>query len=763
MPASFTSLNRGGIRSVVRHPGLSLARLRNRIQFNALELRREIFSSGILARQKKTTRTRSVKIGLPAALTMLEYLPLWELFFKRLGFTTVVSSTRTRHFTAGKGISGADYCAPITDFHGHIKHLEPKVDYIFYPQLFENSTENAKKAYCYYTHYAVPIIQNIPGFDLSQKIIAPVLNLDKNINETIRTVYLHLPDDLKKDTTFSSVEEALFLAWDWFQERKADLQNLFRDQLGAANDIGVVLLGRPYLILNHTLNKGIPDKLAKMGIQSFFMDMVPTDDEKLKAALDFIRWNHWHYGNRIIKTTEAVAQTPGLFPVYVTTFRCAPDSFVIEYFKDVMDYYKKPYLILQLDDHQSAEGYETRLEAAIETFRNFRGSDNRKHRPAIKFKKSFEDKTYLLPGHDLLSARLIQGALSHAGIKALIIEQTSDTIYRSLQINEGQCLPVSILTQGIRQTIQKHGLPPEKVAFFCNGEARLSCNLPQYPVMIKQTLARMKRGLEKVDILVTRFLPTDLPLEIAYGLYMSHALAVLVQKIAHKIRPREKTAGATDRCYRIASDRLVECFVNGASKEENFKIVISDFLKIKQEKLLLPQVGIVGDLYVRDNDTFNQHLVSHIEKAGAEAITVPFIDTLNLLAAVHFQGQKQNGRYINLLRDKVAYNMLGVFNRKFNAIAQPVISDHFSGLGKDAQDYLRKHSFSIKHGGETSENLLKVYYLKENYPELKLIVNVNPIFCCPGLISEVIYKKVEKDIGIPIISITYDGTQTDKN
>jgi hypothetical protein len=46
---------------------------------------------------------------------------------------------------------------------------------------------------------------------------------------------------------------------------------------------------------------------------------------------------------------------------------------------------------------------------------------------------------------------------------------------------------------------------------------------------------------------------------------------------------------------------------------------------------------------------------------------------------------------------------------------------------------------------------------------LKLIINVYPIFCCPGLISEAIYKKVEKEIGLSIVSIAYDGTQADKN
>ena len=46
---------------------------------------------------------------------------------------------------------------------------------------------------------------------------------------------------------------------------------------------------------------------------------------------------------------------------------------------------------------------------------------------------------------------------------------------------------------------------------------------------------------------------------------------------------------------------------------------------------------------------------------------------------------------------------------------------------------------------------------------MKFIVHVYPLFCCPGLISEAIYKKVEKDLAIPIVSIAYDGTQADKN
>ena len=155
-----------------------------------------------------------------------------------------------------------------------------------------------------------------------------------------------------------------------------------------------------------------------MGIQSFYMDMIPVDEREIDAARDFVRLNHWHYGNRIIKTAEIVAKTKGLFPIYLTAFKCSPDSFVLSYFKDIMDYYHKPYLILQLDEHEAGEGYDTRLEAAIETFRNFRGAATQKIRPRIDLKRSFADKTYLLSDYDHLNSRLMQAILNRSGIKA---------------------------------------------------------------------------------------------------------------------------------------------------------------------------------------------------------------------------------------------------------------------------------------------------------------------------------------------------------
>ncbi|MBN1672814.1 MAG: hypothetical protein JXR37_17350 [Kiritimatiellae bacterium] len=759
----FHEFQQGGIRAIIRRPGLSLARLRNRIQFNVMELRNEIFRTGIVPVDDEDRAKAQVRVGLPRTLTLLEYVPLWRLFFEQLGFETVTPEMGAETVRSGREIRAAEYCAPVTEFHGCIRELAGQADWIFFPQLMETTAEEKKKFYCYYCHFAVPVVQNIPACRVAGRFIAPVLNMNEPLNDLIRKLYLSFPDALKKQAAFKRVDESFRLAHDWFSERRRDLQTFYTDQMGEANDICVALLGRPYVIFNPALNKDVPGKLAEKGIQSFFMDMIPDDDTHLDIAAEFAEVNHWHYGNEIIRKAEIVATTAGLFPILITAFKCSPDSFIVSYFKKIMDYYQKPYLIMQLDDHAASEGYDTRLEAAIETFRSHRPSRPATARPGIRFKRAFEDKVYLLPEYDHLKARLIQAAFRHAGIEAKRVEQSPEIITRSLRYNDGQCLPVSCISLGIQNAIEKHGLDPGNVVFFSNSDADVACNLPQYPVMIKQVLERLGNGMEKVDVLVARFLPVDLPIGLMYEIYMAYVLTGLVQKMTHRIRPREKRRGETNRVFRKATDRLADCFARGLAKEPLFQEIVSDYARIARHDRALAQVGIVGDLFVRDNDTYNQNLIAEIEKAGAEVVTVPFIDAMSLYAGKVFKAQWAHGEYLGLLANKMAFNALSLFGNRLRTLAVPVLGERDCSLKQAHEAYLKHYFLDLEHHGETVENLLKVFYLKEQYPDLKFIINVNPIFCCPGLISEAIYKKVEVDIDIPIISIMYDGTRADRN
>ena len=84
---------------------------------------------------------------------------------------------------------------------------------------------------------------------------------------------------------------------------------------------------------------------------------------------------------------QVVAQSERAYPVMVTSFRCSPDAFVMDYFKKIMEAHEKPYLILQLDEHASNVGYETRIEAAIRSFQNHHAARTERSRIRSGWKK----------------------------------------------------------------------------------------------------------------------------------------------------------------------------------------------------------------------------------------------------------------------------------------------------------------------------------------------------------------------------------------
>jgi hypothetical protein len=149
-------------------------------------------------------------------------------------------------------------------------------------------------------------------------------------------------------------------------------------------DLHVVLLGRPYTVLSRFMNKGIPDIFASLGIRVFFQDMLSCSSEAVEPIRTLLDEIHWHYASEILKAAQVTAQSHGAYPVLVTSFRCSPDSFAVDYFKKIMESHEKPYLILQLDEHASSVGYETRIESAIRAFENHHALRNRPEGPRLR-------------------------------------------------------------------------------------------------------------------------------------------------------------------------------------------------------------------------------------------------------------------------------------------------------------------------------------------------------------------------------------------
>lgn len=520
------------------------------------------------ARKKAVTLPHPCKIqhnftiGIPAALHIVEDLEFWKIFFNYLGIKTISSERMKSPVTRGRSLANAEFCTPVTSVHGHVDYLMEKADYVFLPYYFENKNreKSGRRQYCYYTQYVPSVIAALPNIK-KERLISPVIkDLYTNFYTKIE-IYRALKkisdssfslsdeSDLKlqeesNKTTFNSsgfsffddsnisffdISSAYDKAVEWKKGAETQLKELYEQQIGSSDDINVLFLGRPYTILSESLNSKIPDIFSSLHIKTFFQDMLRLDNYDFTEIEPLLREIHWEHASTILKAAIVAAKSDNLFPVYITSFKCSPDSFGVDYFKKIMESYGKPYLVLELDEHDSSVGYETRIEAAVRAFRNFsqHGKINKSVNldsinPQLETElpsktelspktlflsdktsqsgmaifsggKALSEKTIIMPNWDSITCSFLAATLRGEGYNAILMEETDDTIKQSLKTNTGQCIPLNAIASGYVQTIINRNLNPENCLLWMS-KSEISCNIKIYPHHIKSIITGLSKN-----------------------------------------------------------------------------------------------------------------------------------------------------------------------------------------------------------------------------------------------------------------------------
>ena len=136
---------------------------------------------------------------------------------------------------------------------------------------------------------------------------------------------------------------------------------LARDGLEAGQR-AVVVVGRPYNTGDLAVCQDLPYKLRRLGVLPIPMDYLPLD------TVDFSdRYNNvfWRCGQDILAAATLIRADPRLQAIYVTSFGCGPDSFLLNFFRNLME--PKPFLELEMDEHTADAGIVTRCEAFLES------------------------------------------------------------------------------------------------------------------------------------------------------------------------------------------------------------------------------------------------------------------------------------------------------------------------------------------------------------------------------------------------------------
>ena len=159
----------------------------------------------------------------------------------------------------------------------------------------------------------------------------------------------------------------------------------------------------------------------------------------------------------------------------------------------------------------------------------------------------------------------------------------------------------------------------------------------------------------------------------------------------------------------------------------------------------------------------NQDLSHTIEEAGGEVITTPYTDLVKMSLDNVIRRTVYRGEYLTAAQQRVISSCLKLLEDKYYRYFEKYLGPQKTINPKKLEKYLARFNINPYHSGESYENILKIFYFIENYPDISLFVQANPAFCCPSLVTEAMTSEIRNITGVPVVTITYDGTNDYKN
>ncbi|HUZ18529.1 MAG TPA: CoA activase, partial [Spirochaetia bacterium] len=375
-----------------------------------------------------------------------------------------------------------------------------------------------------------------------------------------------------------------------------------------------------------------------------------------------------------------------------------------------------------------------------------------------------DGRTLLIPNWDPLTSPILAANLQRAGIDARVLEEDETKIRAAMRLNTGQCIPLNIIVEEFVDYIRAHDLDPARTLLW-TAQSNLACNFALFAPYMKTLLERYGGGMERAAVYEGDFFFLEISPIVALRAYFAYLSGGMLRRIGCTIRPYEANAGDTDRVIDECRSLLVESFGGGRGVRAALSEVTARFHAIPRicGAPARPKVAIFGDLYVRDNEVMNGNLIRTIEEAGGEVVTTPYNEYLKTVAPAYFAAWARGGELGTWIEFKSLLAVVEGIERSYQGILDGYRLPKTSELTQDPVASLARFHVRIEQEGESYDNLLKILHLVRDHPDVSLFVQTSPAFCCPSLITESMGATIERLTGVPVVTITYDGTSDIKN
>jgi len=713
--------------------------------------------------------TDKISIGLPRGLmNYYQMFPFWRTFFSDLGFNLVLSDeTDKQIITSSLETMVSETCLPVELIHGHVLNLIDKnVDHIFLPFIVNSQAEKDNPT----NNCNCPWVQSHPYLlkaaftnkNINDKLLVPTLHFRyfKRVLKKELQQFFSKKFDLSKPAISKAIDHANEVQKQFVKDVRLKGESVLNSL--EKNKLNVVIIGRPYNTGDPSLNLRLVKKLRNMNVLSIPLDFLPLDEENI---FDDYPGMYWPNGQKILKATRIIAKTKNLYAIYLSNFRCGPDSFLLHFVKKEMK--GKPFMHLEVDEHSADAGLITRLEAFLDSLKGWQtnNSGNFSNPDKIEVEKdrmSDEEKRTLYFPYARDSVHILSAATRSCGIPSEVLPmQNEEDIELGRKYTNGQeCFPFICTTGSFLKKLTEPGIDPNKVSFFMpdhNGP----CRFGEYNKLHRIIFDKL--GYHNAEIV--RPSNDDSYASIAPGYAMKWRKNVwkglvasdLIRKMLEQIRPYEIIKGTTDTIYNNYLQKIINSIEE--SGKDLTKILAEaayQFKAIPVENIgSKPIVAIVGEVFMRDNPYCSNYLVKRMEDLGAETLMAPFAEWINYSTLRYVRDSRWKGNMKDLLKAKIQLFFQKAMEKKIassiNNIYEMKSEIEVEEMLENCGEFIHKD-----YDGDPPLAIGSAVVLAEK--QIAGVVNILPFTCMPGTINSTVSSNLRKKLnGLPWENYAYDG------
>ena len=684
----------------------------------------------------------------------------------------------------------AETCFPVEVMHGHVRDLfERKPDFVFLPFIVDTAGEKDNPT----CNYNCPWIEAYPFMvraaleDEAEraKLLVPTLHFrySRSLVEGELAEALAGPlgvDRRRVHRAFDAAEEA---------------QRAFRDALRREGDAALaalpegrramVLIGRPYNTGDSHLNLDLPGKLRELDVLPVPMDFLRLDTAEVLREYDMM---YWPNGQRILAGIRAVARDERLSAVYLSNFRCGPDSFLLHYAREEM--HGRPWLHLEVDEHSAGAGIITRLEAFLDSVRAAerapsaaREAGQRKDASRTSTPPRAAASTAAVgraeshvhvvlsrpsPGRSLYfpfmsdAAQVLAATARACGMDATVLpmQDARDLELGRRHTSSRECFPMICTTGSFLKKLEEPGVEAGRVSFFM---PRHTGPCPVRPVpqaaadhpRAHRLRGRGDRFAEQPH--VVRGLLTGTRFRI---LVWKALVAVdLLGRMRQEHRPVEHAGGAAEKIYRGSLDELVSDIERGGRRIVDVLQGASDAFTAMPTSSAgrPPVVAIVGEIFMRDNPYCSGFVARRLEELGLETVMAPVREWIQASSIRYLRESAWRREPGGIMKAAVQWFLQGLMaermERRFHGAVNPRHIVSVERILAEADPYIHRDYCGDPPLAFGAASALA----KEG---IAGVANILPFTCLPGTIVTSIATAFRRDHnGIPWVDIAWDGQE----